>query len=67
MIDIHSHILPFVDDGSHDCDCSIEMIKESIEQGTTGIFLTPHYRNNYKLSPSQIKQEFLNLEGRCSY
>jgi len=42
MIDIHTHILPGVDDGSSSFEESIEMIKKEIEQGVTHIVLTPH-------------------------
>lgn len=52
MIDIHTHILPFVDDGSKDMETSIDLIKFEISQGVTDIFVTPHYISyrNY-LSP----------------
>lgn len=43
MIDIHTHILPNVDDGSPDLGTSIELIKNEINQGVTDIFVTPHY------------------------
>lgn len=62
MIDIHAHILPFVDDGSQDLISSIEMIKESINQGISDIILTPHYRNGYKLSRDKISEQFENFK-----
>ncbi len=43
MIDIHTHILPYVDDGSPDLKTSIELIEYEISQGVTDIFVTPHY------------------------
>lgn len=43
MIDIHTHILPCIDDGSPDMDTSLELIKAEIEQGVTDLFVTPHY------------------------
>ncbi len=43
MIDIHTHILPYVDDGSPGLETSIDLIKSEIEQGVTDIFVTPHY------------------------
>ncbi len=43
MIDIHTHILPYVDDGSSSINKSIELIKYEINQGVTDIFVTPHY------------------------
>lgn len=41
-IDIHSHILPGIDDGSENFLMSIEMLKMASENGTAGIILTPH-------------------------
>ncbi len=58
MIDIHTHILPFVDDGSLDNNISIDMLKECVNQGITDIILTPHYRKIYKLPPNVLKGEF---------
>jgi len=45
MIDIHTHILPNVDDGSQTLETSIEMIKKEIEDGVTTIILTPHVQS----------------------
>jgi len=45
MIDIHSHILPGVDDGAKSEVDSIEMAKEAVRQGITAIIATPHHRN----------------------
>lgn len=42
MFDMHTHILPFIDDGSPDVESSLKMIKEAIAQGITDIVLTPH-------------------------
>ena len=43
MIDIHTHILPGIDDGSHDFDESLRIINDLAKQEITDIFLTPHY------------------------
>lgn len=42
MIDIHTHILPGVDDGAADIYDSIEMAAMAYENGTTVIVATPH-------------------------
>lgn len=42
MVDIHSHILPFVDDGSISVHESMEMLKIASYSGTKSIVLTPH-------------------------
>ena len=44
MIDIHSHILYGIDDGSKSLSESINIIKKAISNGYTDIILTPHYR-----------------------
>ncbi|AJD28841.1 CpsB/CapC family capsule biosynthesis tyrosine phosphatase [Clostridium botulinum] len=43
MIDIHSHIMPSVDDGANDLDYSLKMLKMAEESGTKKIVATPHY------------------------
>lgn len=43
MIDIHSHILPSIDDGAKTLEDSLEIIKELVSQGVTDIIATPHY------------------------
>ena len=43
MFDIHTHILPYIDDGSSSLEESIEMIEDSINQGIKDIILTPHF------------------------
>lgn len=53
MIDIHSHIIPEVDDGAKDMDTAMSMLKRAEEDGTKTIIATPHfwygyYENNYK-------------------
>ena len=42
MVDIHSHILPQVDDGSHSLDDSIEMCRASADDGVRVMVATPH-------------------------
>lgn len=45
MIDIHSHILPGLDDGSRDMAESIAMAKEAVREGIDTIVATPHHAN----------------------
>ena len=42
MVDIHSHILHQVDDGSHSLDESIEMCRASADDGIRVMVATPH-------------------------
>jgi protein-tyrosine phosphatase len=42
LIDIHSHIIPGVDDGAKTLDESFEMLRIAAQHGTTDIVATPH-------------------------
>lgn len=46
MVDIHSHILPSIDDGSDSTEESLLMLENAYKCGTTHIVLTPHYLND---------------------
>ncbi|MGG1630907.1 tyrosine-protein phosphatase [Rossellomorea sp. NRS-1567] len=45
MIDIHSHILPGIDDGAKSIEDSIEMAKQAVSEGIHTIIATPHHKN----------------------
>ncbi|MEN0644958.1 CpsB/CapC family capsule biosynthesis tyrosine phosphatase [Alkalicoccobacillus gibsonii] len=47
MIDIHSHILPGLDDGASSLTHSVEMARTAVEEGITTIIATPHHANPY--------------------
>ncbi len=51
VTDMHSHILPGIDDGSPDLNTSVKLVEELIKLGVTQSIATPHiigdmYRNN---------------------
>ena len=41
--DIHTHILPGIDDGARDWSVSVEMIRKSWEAGVRHLIATPHF------------------------
>ena len=43
MLDIHSHILPKMDDGSKSVEMSLEMLRSSVDQGVTTLVSTSHF------------------------
>ncbi len=47
MVDIHSHILPEVDDGPKSWDVSIEMCRRAAADGITHMVATPHANERY--------------------
>ena len=46
LIEMHSHIIPGIDDGAQDIETSLEMIEMLQKQGAVKIVLTPHYYSN---------------------
>jgi len=46
MIDIHSHILPKVDDGAQSFDDALEMLQMAAQDGVVSQVLTPHIQAN---------------------
>lgn len=43
MIDIHTHILPNIDDGSQSAECSFKMIDALKSDGVDRVVFTPHF------------------------
>ena len=57
MIDIHSHLLPGVDDGFKTIEGSLEQLKQAQEEGVTDIVLTPHYILNSEFESSYAENK----------
>ena len=67
MIDIHTHLLNNVDDGSRSVIESLTSLKMAADAGFTDIILTPHYiegsyENNYELIEPKIEELRTKLE-----
>lgn len=64
-IDIHSHILPDIDDGAQNMEESLRMLRIAARQGTRAVIATPHcsmkFRNE---NPERIRQQCRFLESR---
>lgn len=57
-IDIHTHIMPEVDDGAKSFEESLELLKIAYQNGTNQFVLTPHYRGSYKNYSSILQPKF---------
>ena len=74
MVDIHTHVIPFVDDGSPNLETSIEMIKHEISIGVDTIICTPHHiykrytkdveeiKKYFNLLSEEVKKQNLNIK-----
>jgi protein-tyrosine phosphatase len=49
MIDLHTHVLPGIDDGPDEIDESLDLLRAAAEQGTTLMAATPHLRSDHPL------------------
>ena len=57
MIDLHSHILPGLDDGSSDLKMSLDMARMAVADGIAAMACTPHILPGlYDNSPSDIRK-----------
>ena len=63
MIDIHSHILPEVDDGSHSLEESLEMCRASAKDGVSVMVATPHAHDGVHTThdPEVLRQKIAEL------
>ncbi len=57
--DIHSHLIPGIDDGSKSMDESIEMIESFVSQGYTKLITTPHIMSHRYPNSRAILEEGL--------
>lgn len=56
-VDLHTHILPGVDDGAENINEALEMLDIAVSNGTTHLVLTPHYLTNDTRSQGVKKEE----------
>ena len=55
MIDLHSHILPDVDDGAVTLEESLEIARAAVADGVEALAATPHVRADYPTRASQME------------
>jgi protein-tyrosine phosphatase len=65
MIDIHSHILPGLDDGSHTLEESVAMLAMAAAAGTSDIVASPHANVEYTFDPDLVKVKIAEVQAAC--
>ncbi|WP_220730262.1 tyrosine-protein phosphatase [Leuconostoc carnosum] len=64
MIDLHSHLLPNIDDGSKSIRASLRLAQDAVDNGVEAALMTPHHRNgqyvNHKADVVRSTEEFQN-------
>lgn len=55
MIDLHSHVLPGLDDGAADLDEAVAICRAAAGDGITVLAATPHVRHDYPTTPDEME------------
>lgn len=63
MIDLHSHVLPGIDDGVKTIAESLDLLRAAHDDGITRIAATPHVREDYPTSPREMELRLAELCG----
>ncbi len=63
MIDLHTHILPGIDDGARTLDDALEMARAFVADGVTTIAATPHVRDDFPTSADVMLSSVDALRG----
>jgi len=63
MIDIHTHVLPGIDDGAQDIFESFEILQALADQGVTELIATPHIISGvYENTRSIIDRKLIEVQ-----
>ena len=62
MIDIHTHILPRIDDGASSLDEAYEMAVMAVRSGVTALVATPHSNQGWNDENRKQEKVFVELE-----
>lgn len=65
MIDLHTHVLPNIDDGSSSLEASLQMVLTADQMGVRTIVCTPHYEvhGHYQVSNEQMDAALKRLQA----
>jgi protein-tyrosine phosphatase len=63
-VDMHSHVLPGLDDGADSLDRSLEMVAAFMQLGYRKLIMTPHIMGDfYKNNPTNIQEKLALLQA----
>ncbi len=66
MVDIHSHVLPGLDDGARTMDESLEMLRLAADSGTTDIVATPHANSQFAFDEVTLQNVYREIANASS-
>lgn len=66
ICDMHSHLLPGIDDGAQDMDETMQAMQEAYRQGIRAVIATPHYYpERYETEAQTILDLCRQVKSRC--
>ena len=66
MVDLHTHILPGIDDGAKNWEIAVEMVRMAAADGIRHLVATPHSNDEYRYDRSAFTKLIEELRGRTS-
>ena len=63
MVDLHSHVLPGLDDGASDLEQAVAMCRAAAADGIEILAATPHVRTDYSTTPEQMETGLVALQA----
>jgi protein-tyrosine phosphatase len=63
LIDLHSHVLPGLDDGAADLDEALAICRAAAADGITVLAATPHVRDDYPTTPEQMESTLATVRA----
>lgn len=64
MIDLHSHVLPGIDDGPASLEGSLALARAAAQSGVRTLIATPHIDHSYGLAPASVAEAVQRLAAR---
>jgi protein-tyrosine phosphatase len=64
LIDLHSHVLPGLDDGAPSLDGSLQIVRAAVADGVVAIAGTPHVRLDFPTQPQEMAERVAQVQAR---
>ena len=65
VVDIHTHVLPGIDDGAEKMALSYRMLRRSYKQGVRKVIATPHYATYHWRTKPADTRAYGEVGGSC--
>jgi protein-tyrosine phosphatase len=62
LIDLHSHVLPGIDDGAATIEGSLDILRAAQADGIARIAATPHVRHDWPTTPEQMEELVVRVQ-----